>query len=455
MECLRSIIADRNSREERCRTRRMRKGRPGGCSGRIRHERHGCCLTRALCTLAVASSLARTSRAEENPPVASVIGPSTSLTAVGCNPNAGPPSLVDTNLRDGRISDFRCLRDSAAFPPELILTQGSPTRVTGIRVYASTSDPSNDPVTYSIEGRVDSSSSWVEISSGDFDSAWMSDTAVPPRNTLTPNPDIDSTRTDGDSGKSFGYADFRRNREWYRDYRVIFTRNRFDSDDEEYNQFVISELELPGYQGVASVIGPSTTLTSDGCNTNLGPLRGDAYLRDGEISDFACPLAQGAFPPELVLTQSDLTRVTGIRVYANIGPQAEPFYNADPITYSIEGRLDDNDDWDLIHEGPFNDVWFNGMITGPPPARNTFGDQIDSSYQEGDATKDFGFATFVNTVAYRDYRIIFPRLRHAPPIPDPDEAQYVQFIIAELELPGILISSDPLPTLVSRIAHLL
>ncbi|EJK75551.1 hypothetical protein THAOC_02724, partial [Thalassiosira oceanica] len=435
------------SREVSCSSRRMRKRRlVGGCSGRIRNGRHVRCLARALCTLAVASSLARTSRAEENTPVASVIGPSTSLEAVGCNPNiALAPTRANRNLRDGRISDFQCSRNGA-FPPKLILTQSSPSRVTGIRVYASTGDPSNDPVNYSIEGRVDSSSSWVEISSGDFDSAWMSDTVVPQRNTLTPNPDIDSTRTEGDSSKSFGYANFR-NIEWYLDYRVTFKRNRFDNDDEEYNEFLISELELPGYQGVASVIGPSTTLTSDGCNTNLGPNRGDAYLRDGEISDFACPLAQGAFPPELMLTQGDLSRVTGIRVYANIGPPLEAFYFADPITYSIEGRLDSNDDWELISEGPFNEVWFNGMITGPPPARNTFGEPIDSSYLEGDTTKSFGFATFENTVVYRDYRIIFPRLRRSPPIPDPQPIQYIQFIIAELELPGVLISSDPFPTL--------
>jgi len=309
-------------------------------------------------------------------------------------------------------------------------------------VYASTEDPSNDPVNYSIEGRVDSSSRWVEISSGDFDSAWMSDTVVPQRNTLTPNPDIDSTRTEGDTSKSFGYANFQ-NDEWYLDYRVSFKRNRFDNDDEEYSEFVISELELPGYQGVASVIGPSTTLTSDGCNTSLGPNRGDAHLRDGQISNFACSRDQGAFPPELVLTQGDLSRVTGIRVYANTGPLSAEFLFADPITYSIEGRLGSNDDWELISEGPFNEVWFNGMITGPPPARNTFGEPIDSSYLEGDTTKSFGFATFENTVVYRDYRVIFPRLRRSPPIPDPQPIQYIQFIIAELELPGVLISVAP------------
>ncbi|EJK70805.1 hypothetical protein THAOC_07810 [Thalassiosira oceanica] len=328
---------------------------------------------------------------EANTPVASVIGPSTSLETVGCNPNlASGPTRANRNLRDGKISDFQCSRNGA-FPPKLILTQSSPSRVTGIRVYASTEDPSNDPVNYSIEGRVDSSSRWVEISFG----------------------------------------------------RLRLRVDEFDNGDEEYSEFVISELELPGYQGVASVIGPSTTLTSDGCNTNLGPNRGDAHLRDGQISNFACSRDQGAFPPELVLTQGDLSRVTGIRVYANTGPISAALLFTDPITYSIEGRIDSNDDWELISEGPFNEVWFEGMITVPPPARNTFGEPIDSSYLEGDTTKSFGFATFENTVVYRDYRIIFPRLRRSPPIPDPQPDQYIQFIIAELELPGVLISVAP------------
>ena len=243
-----------------------------GESCRIRHERHGRCLARALCTLAVASSFARTSRAEGNKPVASVIGLSTSLEAVGCDPNVGTPAQADTNLRDGRISDFRCSRNGA-FPPELILKQNSPTRVTGIRVYANTDNASNEPVNYSIEGRVN------------------------------------------------------------------------------------------------------------------------------------------------------------------------------PITYSIEGRLGSNQDWEPISDGPFDLEWFEGT--------NPAGELINSSYLEGDTTKSFGYATFENTVVYRDYRISFPQLSRSPPISNPQPIEYAQFIISELELPGVLISDDPFPTLVSRSAHLL
>ena len=249
----------------------MRKGRLGE-SCQIRHERHGRCLARALCTLAVASSFARTSRAEGNTPVASVIGLSTSLEAVGCDPNVGSPAQVDTNLRDGRISDFRCSR-KGALPPELILKQGSPTRVTGIRVYAN-ANASNDPVNYSIEG------------------------------------------------------------------------------------------------------------------------------------------------------------------------------GGDPIAYSIEGRRDSNEDWEPISDGPFNLEWFEGIL--PPPVRNAAGEMINSSYLEGDTTKSFGYATFENTLAYRDYRITFPQLRPSPPSSSSQPIEFAQFAISELELPGVLISDDiissPTPT---------
>ena len=410
--------------------------------------------------------------------VASVIGPETSFEADGCI-YAGP-QMGNAYIRDGVATDFNCPVDpdpSSSRPPQLVFTQDFESLVLGIRVYANTESYdviafSADPVSYTIEGRSGEAFDWELIAFGEFDDTWvLGGFRFPPPARNVFNEAINSSFQEGDPSKSFGYANFA-NTVLYKDYRVTFPSARFTRlTGEDYARIAISELELPGrvtlepvptseptlspgptasllptpevLDGTASVIDPATKLQTIGC-VDAGPTQGDAFLRDGVISDFTCPLDvfNETFPPQLILTQEYDSRVLGIRVYANSETLTSASLEADPVSYRIEGRLDENSEWEIVSEGEFDQAWVGGGVTGPPPPRNTASEEINSSFELGDPSKSFGYASFDNDAVYRDYRVTFPLTRFDE---ESTPEEYGRFAISELELPGVFIAQT-LPT---------
>ena len=410
--------------------------------------------------------------------VASVIGPETSFEADGCI-YAGP-QMGNAYIRDGVATDFNCPVDpdpSSSRPPQLVFTQDFESLVLGIRVYANTESYdviafSADPVSYTIEGRSGEAFDWELIAFGEFDDTWvLGGFRFPPPARNVFNEAINSSFQEGDPSKSFGYANFA-NTVLYKDYRVTFPSARFTRlTGEDYARIAISELELPGrvtlepvptseptlspgptasllptpevLDGTASVIDPATKLQTIGC-VDAGPYQGDAFLRDGVISDFKCPLDafNETFPPQLILTQEYDSRVLGIRVYANSETLTSASLEADPVSYRIEGRLDENSEWEIVSEGEFDQAWVGGGVTGPPPPRNTASEEINSSFEQGDPSKSFGYASFDNDAVYRDYRVTFPLTRFDE---ESTPEEYGRFAISELELPGVFIAQT-LPT---------
>lgn len=183
---------------------------------------------------------------------------------------------------------------------------------------------------------------------------------------------------------------------------------------------------------MANVI--SSLTSSDGCR-DIGPGSVGTNLFDGVISDFFCPGDGSLLPPELIVG-ADSSIVTGIRVYAST---ANP--EGDPKTFSLDGRAENGDWISIVSNGIFDAEWNAGGILGPPPDRNTAGVTIDSSFDDGDEGLSFGFATFVNTKAYSEYRVIFPRT-----LSYPSGSQTYLLRVGEVELVGLL-TDTPSPTM--------
>ena len=101
------------------------------------------------------------------------------------------------------------------------------------------------------------------------------------------------------------------------------------------------------------------------------------------------------------------------------------FYNSntckfcDPQSFTLEGRLSDNDTWKTIAEGD--------CITSK--TRNSSGKVINSTYDSGDVELKFcEFAAFDNDSVYWQYRMFFTKTRE-------ELASAVS--IGELELVGV------------------
>ena len=155
------------------------------------------------------------------------------------------PELGDTNLYDGRISDYYCPKPGDfpdALLPELIL-KADPSIISEIRVYAATCCVEFDPTSYTIEGLL-GNGQWAVISVGQFNQAWVdAGTIGSPPNRNPGDTEINSTFNAGDPNMSFGFASFV-NRKTYSEYRVTFPTLRFGSDDGY--EVRVGELELVG-----------------------------------------------------------------------------------------------------------------------------------------------------------------------------------------------------------------
>ena len=127
-------------------------------------------------------------------------------------------------------------------------------------------------------------------------------------------------------------------------------------------------------------------------------------------------------PGLIAIPSCSLSIVKGIRFYTS---SSAKWY--DPTTYVLEGRSDENDEWQAIAKGEVS----------MPRGRNSDGLEINSSFAAGDDSYRHDELKFSeNEEVYSQYRVLFPSTRG-----DEDSV-----ILAELELPGILIPGSNAPT---------
>lgn len=194
---------------------------------------------------------------------------------------------------------------------------------------------------------------------------------------------------------------------------------------------LLSSRQASAQELKANVI--TTVISRDDCANLLPSFGSGDNLFDGVISDFHCQQGSAVFPSPMIFG-AEKSIVTGIRIYANTDPS---FIALDPKSYTLEGRVSSNSDWMPISDGQFDDEWTNGGVTGPPPARNTAGEAINSSFSSGDPNKSFGEALFTNTQSYSEYRVTYPTTF---------ASQGIRSAIAELELVGSVVDDDGSPT---------
>ena len=79
--------------------------------------------------------------------------------------------------------------------------------------------------------------------------------------------------------------------------------------------------------------------------------------------------------------------------------------NCDPATYKIEGRTSSSNQWRVISEGDF--PWTSGA------RNNKLGKPIKSTYSSADTKYEYTELNIVNTEAYLEYKLTFPKTRKA------------------------------------------
>lgn len=163
-------------------------------------------------------------------PVASVVGKSSSITPFGCDSTSSFQAI------DENTNPIQCTKTGGPLGFILSPYHKQLSNVHAIRVYGSKHYPLLDPVTYVLEGRVDTSSPWQLISQGDF--PWI-DQSSPPRN---PSRNfMYSTYESGDPNWEFTQADIPAHDGAYLEYKItVTTRGSSES------QVKFAEIELPG-----------------------------------------------------------------------------------------------------------------------------------------------------------------------------------------------------------------
>lgn len=162
--------------------------------------------------------------------VASVVGKSSSVTPFGCVSSSAFQAI------DENTNPMKCTKTGGPLGFVLSPYHKQLSNVHAIRVYSSKHYPSRDPVTYVLEGRVDTSSPWQLISQGDF--PWI-DQSNPPRN---PSRNfMYSTYESGDPNRSFTQADIPAHDGAYLEYKITVTTRSSSESEVKF-----AEIELPG-----------------------------------------------------------------------------------------------------------------------------------------------------------------------------------------------------------------
>ena len=167
--------------------------------------------------IAIATSSTTVDAQQKVPNVISSLNPTP---AIGCFDTG--PQQGNTFLYDGFISNYVCPPSSSSSSgvqvlPELIVQSKGPSILSGIRVYANTGSASQDPTSFTIDGRrptTDATDDWIPIAAGQFNAEWIHGASLTPglppvRNNA--EDEINSSFEEGDVRHSFGYASFEKN----------------------------------------------------------------------------------------------------------------------------------------------------------------------------------------------------------------------------------------------------
>ena len=167
--------------------------------------------------IAIATSSTTVDAQQKVPNVISSLNPTP---AIGCFDTG--PQQGNTFLYDGFISNYVCPPSSSSSSgvqvlPELVVQSKGPSILSGIRVYANTGSASQDPTSFTIDGRrptTDATDDWIPIAAGQFNAEWIHGASLTPglppvRNNA--EDEINSSFEEGDVRHSFGYASFEKN----------------------------------------------------------------------------------------------------------------------------------------------------------------------------------------------------------------------------------------------------
>ena len=171
-----------------------------------------------------------------------------------------------------------------------------------------------------------------------------------------------------------------------------------------------------------SQLVPVGSVILGSANTQLG-LPGCIDASDGTTNK--CTIVRSDFPSNdevgFVATSSQRSIVKKIRVYT-----ANNYKSRDPASYSIEGRNDESETWQLISSGPIS-------LTR---RRNGQGVAIVSTYESPDTSRKYKEIVFENEAEYVQYRVRFPTINN-------NGESRVAF--SEVELPGFIYTSCAAP----------
>jgi hypothetical protein len=318
-----------------------------------------------------------------------------------------------------------------------------------LRLYPSTCKGC-DPIAFTLQGRVDPNSPWIEIDSSEIPD--MAD--GPPRNAQGLS--IASTYESGDTNHTFKTVHFHSHSAAFLEYNLTFVQK-----NPSKSSFQVAEIEIPGMLIPAAPttsptlspsgsptkkpsVSPSTSPTDNptadlpdngvlvntifsvgspvenfGCNNT----HKNANAIDGKTSKYLCDrdgyhdVSNGIIVSP---SHAQMSIAKKLRIYAQNNCN-----NCDPVSYTLAGRVDFNSEWVDIAAGNFD--WIDA-----PLSRNDQHLQITSTYEHGDGNHSFTEVEFhSNSAAYLEYKLTFVSR-------NPNQWA-VQF--SEVELPGMLLPS--------------
>ena len=220
------------------------------------------------------------------------------VTNFGCNSLDKP-----WNTFDGTTTQYACDRrgmnnvtDEATFQiPGIIVTpeHGQLTIPKEFRMYPASSCVGCDPLTYILEGRLDSTSPWISIASGDLP-------GVSERN--VEGIEINSAYESGDSSLSFTSVAYPSNSAAYLDYRISFPQTRASTANwMRWAEIEIAGVMLPSEPSGSPTSSPSsspvklpTTSPSTSPTTNPtiqlpdGLLVNNILTKGSPVTNFGC-----------------------------------------------------------------------------------------------------------------------------------------------------------------------
>ena len=153
---------------------------------------------------------------------------------------------------------------------------------------------------------------------------------------------------------------------------------------------------------VASVVGKSSTLTMFGCGSGSST-RSRAI--DENTDPLSCTKSGGPYGFVLSPFHKQLSNVRGIRVYSS-----KHYPARDPVTFVLEGRVDEGSPWQLISQGDL--PW----IAQSNPQHNPSGNVIYSTYESGDTSWSFTEAAIPEyDGAYLEYKVTVTTRKSSEP----------------------------------------